>query len=137
MIWLRLNLVMERVADVVWAICPAAINNMQVIHQGIVKFQVGETFDLTSQISLGHWTLLYSETTQMAIMTLGYSHSQESQYDSYWGNPRLDSTTGAHNRSPFSDPFWVIVDFAGNLHYVHQLLMRKRGDGICLDWVIS
>ena len=48
---------------VVWATCPAAINNMEMILQGNVKYQVGSTFDLANLISLGSWTVLESKTT--------------------------------------------------------------------------
>ena len=47
----------------VWAGCPTAINNMEMLVPSAIKFQVGEIFDLASQISLGSWTVLISKTT--------------------------------------------------------------------------
>ena len=47
----------------VWAACPTAINNMEMILQGTIKFQVGSTFDLASLISLGTWPVLKKKTT--------------------------------------------------------------------------
>ena len=90
---------------------------------------------------LPYYTLLQEwveSATYQALIDLGYSHTQSSQYDQNWVFPRLDSSTGFHNGgSNIEDDFQLIVNFAGNLHNVNKLILMKRADNYNMVAVIS
>ena len=48
---------------VVWAACPIAVNDLTMIVPSTIKFQVGSTYDLRSQISLASFEQLMRKTT--------------------------------------------------------------------------
>jgi len=68
----------------------------------------------------------------MALIDNGYTHTQSSQYDASWATPRLDSSKGFGNGG-LEDDFWLIIDFASVLLYVHSIILMKRADGNGLD----
>jgi hypothetical protein len=99
------------------------------------------TVELMAQKSMKgqKWTLTRgsaeettAEETVRAMMDLDYKHRQQSQWDSSWANPRLDSKKASANDKASraaDERFWVQVDFAGNEHEVREIILMKRGDG--------
>ena len=73
------------------------LDNIEMILQGTIKFQVGSIFDLASLISLGSWPALKKKTTQQAMIDLGYTHTASSYLSNpKWNTPKLSSDWGYH-----------------------------------------
>ena len=66
------------------------------------------------------------------MIEFNYAYSVESSYNSNYANPRLDSSHSFANseasRAANAD-FWVEIDFAGNSHFVHGVILEKHWAG--------